>query len=367
MTLTNHWWQLIWMFLFGGVSLVFIPKQDEIVLGKRETRWHWLPALILVIPLIIWAAWRPDGFGDTAAYRSSFRNAPSSLVQIWTYMTSVSKDRGYYGFIVLFKAVVSKDPIVYFLFIATVHAVCLMVVYRKYSNNYWLSIFMFVASTDYMSWMHNGIRQFVAAAVILTIIPLIVKRRYVLATLLVLLLSQIHFSAFVFLPFIFIVNGKAWNWKTILFILGIILLVVFIDTFTDFLTEAMEDTAYSGNINFFGDSDNGTNILRVLFYSVPMIMSLVFRRYIDYANDPLINVCANLSIVAAGFYILSHFSSGIIIGRLPIYFSLTNYILVPWLLKEVFNRESALILTGTFVVVYSVFFYYQMGITWRLL
>ncbi|MBR6239433.1 MAG: EpsG family protein, partial [Clostridia bacterium] len=112
---------------------------------------------------------------------------------------------------------------------------------------------------------------------------------------------------------------------------------------------------------------DGTNIFRVLFYSVPALMSLVFRSYIERANDPLINVCVNLAIVTTGFYIFSFYTSGILMGAIPIYFSLSNYILIPWLLGEVFNENSAKYLKTAFIVVYSVFFYYQCGPTWGLL
>ena len=113
-------------------------------------------------------------------------------------------------------------------------------------------------------------------------------------------------------------------------------------------------------------SDDGTNIIRVLFYSVPAIMAWLFRPYIDRADDPLINVCANLSIVAAGFYVLSFFTSGILIGRLPIYFSLANYILIPWFITEVFDSASAVLLDTGFVGVYTLFFFVQCR-TWALI
>ena len=48
MALHNYWWLLIWLFLFGGISLAFIPRQEEYVLGERCVRWSWFAAIILV-------------------------------------------------------------------------------------------------------------------------------------------------------------------------------------------------------------------------------------------------------------------------------------------------------------------------------
>ena len=105
----------------------------------------------------------------------------------------------------------------------------------------------------------------------------------------------------------------------------------------------------------------------VLFYSVPAFLSLVYRRRIEAIDDPLMNMCVNLSIVAAGFYVFSFFTSGLIVGRLPIYFSLTNYLLIPWLIQMLFNAESALVIEGGFVAVYAYYFYFQTAVTWKLM
>ena len=365
MAIKNFWWLLIWMFLFGAISF-FIPQQEEMVLGRRVRRWNWLPAAILAAPYVIWAAWRQNGFGDTGVYRQTFLNMPVGLDQLGPYLTGSAKDRGFVLFEYLFKSVISKSDTAFFFLIAFIQVYCLVRIYRKYSRNYWLSFFFFIASTDYLSWMFNGIRQFLAAAIIFACIPLIAKRKYVAMVFVVLLASQIHLTALIFLPFIFIVNGRAWNLRTILFIVGLIVSIYFLDRVTGFITEAMQDTSYEGDIAIFLN-DDGTNFLRVLFYSVPAIMAWVFRRRINTADDPMINICSNLSIVAAGVYIFSFFTSGVLVGRLPIYFSLSNYVLIPWLLHEAFNRESAIVLESVFVLVYIGFFYYQCGPTWGII
>ena len=180
------------------------------------------------------------------------------------------------------------------------------------------------------------------------------------------LATQIHLSALIFLPFVFVINGRAWNWRTVLFIAVILVSVIFVDRVTGIITNAMEDTAYSSEINQL-INDDGANLFRVLFYSIPAVLSFAFRGNLDRANDPMINMCANLSIIGMGFYVFSYFTSGILIGRLPIYFTLANYILIPWLIKDVFNKESALFIQACFIGVYGFFFYYQMGISWGLL
>ena len=365
MVLKNYWWLLIWLLLFGGISFLFIPKREEIVLGKPCMRWGRLPAFVLVLPYVLWAGWRRN-IGDTEVYRARFQDVPIGLNKLAAYLQSQSKDRGFALMESLFKSLVSDSDVGFFLLIAAIQIFFLIMIYRKYSENCWLSFFLFVASTDYLSWMHNGMRQFLAVTIIFGALPLLVRKRYLLMIAVVILASQIHLSALLFLPFIFIVNGKAWNIRTILFILGVLLAVYFVDEVTGYITDSLRDTAYEGDIEIL-ESDDGTNIFRVLFYSVPAILSFVFRERIYAEDDPVINTCVNLSVVTAGIYLFSFFTSGILIGRLPIFFSLANYILIPWLIKELVTPESGLLVQGGFMAVYTAFFYYQVFVTWKLM
>lgn len=366
MTLHNYWWLLIWAFLFGGISFAFIPKQEEYVLSRRVVRWDWLSAAALAVPYVIWAGWRTNTYGDTGVYRNTFLSMPTGLGGLWSYVSTRRTGYGFVFFEYLFKTLISRSDIAFFTVLAAVQMLLLVSVFRKYSRNYWLSLFFFVASTDYLSWMHNGIRQFLAVTIIFACLPLLIEKKYFLMCIAVFFATWIHTSAIIFLPFIFIINGRALNMRTSMYILALIVAIFFMDRVSDFIVKSMENTEYEGDIEIFLQ-DDGTNIMRVLFYSVPAFMSWFFRPYIDRANDPLINICANLSVVSAGLYVFSFFTSGILVGALPIYFSLANYILIPWFITEVFDSVSAFLIELGFVGVYSFFFYYQVGVTWRLM
>ena len=364
MRLENYWWLLLWPILFGGLRKFLYTQTQE---NGDESQLQWTPmeAIIMAVPFVLWAGWRRH-FGDTEVYRKTFLSLPDSLDQISPYLKTVEKGRGFRLFEMLFRCFISHSDIAFFTFVAAIQLLCLIYVYRRYSPDYWFSFFLFVASTDYLLWMHNGIRQFISASIIFLCVPLIAKKRYALAIIIIILAAQIHAGALIFLPFVFIVNGKAWNFRTLLFLFIIVVLVVYVNHITDFLIDALEDTAYSGDIIFLKEN-NGTNVLRAIFYSVPALMSLLFLSHLDNADNPLMNVCANLSIVTAGFYFFSIFSSGVLMGAIPIYFSLSNYILIPWLLKEAFNRESANAMRVIFIIAYIIFFYIQCGPTWGLL
>lgn len=364
MQLTNNWWMLLWLFGVGGILIYLDPVRPERVLGKTEYRWSWMAVFLLTLPYVIWAGCRTY-FGDTQAYIRMYQEVPNSLSQIGSYLLNNEKDRGFSVFSIVMKSIIGNSHVIFFMIIAIVQMWCLVSVYRKYSTNFFLSFFLFVASTDYLSWMHNGMRQFLAVTVIFACFRWIVEKRYVPLIIVILLMSTIHGSALMMIPIVFIIQGKPWNKKTILFILGIVVAITFIDKFTPFLNEMLVDTQYSDLItNEIWTNDDGTSILRTLVYSVPALLSLVGIKYVNEANDPVINVSVNASIVSMALYFLATVSSGIYIGRLPIYVSLMSYIALPWLIDNMFTKNSARLVKMIMMAAYLVFFYYQMFIVW---
>ena len=310
MTLTNYWWLLIWLFTVGIFLHAFAQKETVFVAGKKEERWSWFAAIVLVIPYVIWAGFRTDYFGDTALYRRTYRDVPASIGQIMQYLTEHTKDQGFSALMIALKPILGNSDVLFFLLIAAFQMFAIVYVYKKYSSNYWISMFLFIVSTDYLSWMHNGIRQFLAVTMIFACFGLMLKRKYVPLIGVILLASTIHGSALMMLPIVFIIQGKAWNKKTLLLVAAIVVAIAYIDVFTPFLDEMLAETQYSDLVtNEIWTNDDGTNILRVLVYSVPAILSLLGRKFVDAADNPVINLCVNCSINTMALYFLARVSS----------------------------------------------------------
>lgn len=321
MTLTNYWWLLIWMFTGGLLLAYFAPKQTQNTTGEIKRYWRLIPSILLIIPYVIWAGFRTDNWGDTFAYREMFEEAPTSLSGLVSYMENADRDQGFSALVALIKSIFGNSDITFFIIIALIQLLCVIYVYRKYSCNLWLSVFIFIASADYMSWMHNGMRQFLAVCITTIAITLTLKKKYVLAIILILFASTIHASALIMLPGIFIIQGKAWNKKTILALLAALAIILMIDRFTDFLEFFLADTQYSNAVSTWEqEGDDGTSPIRVLVYAVPIILSFAGSKYIRKADNSAINLSINAGICAVGIFAISIFSSGIFIGRLPVYF-----------------------------------------------
>jgi len=356
-----------WLALMAAVAKKAHVTKTELVNGEKTIRYRWLFAIIAFFPIILMATFRPWNFTDTMAYRLTFQRMPESFSQLTSYLGSVKKDVGFYFTASVLKIIVTHDPRVYFFILAAFQGLAVVYLYRNYSSSFFLSLFLFVGSADYVLWMFNGVRQFMAVTIALYATPFILKKRYIPAAAIILLASTFHRSALLMLPMIFIVQGDVWNKKTLLFILAIIAAILFLDQFTSFLDDSLAETQYA---NVISDTETfgykGTSFLRVAVYSVPAVLSFFFRKRINEEGTAIIKVSANMSVISAGLYIFSMFTSGIFMGRLPIYCSLYGYILLPWIIGNCFKKKDKFLICSVMVLLYLAYYYTEVSLHYGL-
>ena len=359
----DYFLALFWMMFTSVAGHTAGMHRRENVLGREERRATWTYALVVMLPIILLAGMRSIYFGDTLMYVKSFQSIPSDLRGKWEYaMVDYQKDHGFYLFGAFLSIFLGIHARYYLLILAAIQGLLLTRTYRKYSDDFWLAIYIFIATTDIYSWMYNGIRQFTAVAITLLAWEPILKKKYVKACLIIGFASLFHQSALIMLPMVFIVQGRPWNWKTLLVIGGAVAAMSFSGVFTDTLDNLLSDTQYRNVVtDWRRGGDDGTNPLRVLVYSVPTILSLFCRKKIIRDGGRVIRVACNMGIMSTALYLVSIVTSGIYIGRLPIYFSLyANGILLPWELKHVFGRSMRSAAIGCYLL-FSVF---QMVFVW---
>ena len=157
--------------------------------------------------------------------------------------------------------------------------------------------------------------------------------------------------------------------KTVVCILACLAALLFVDRFTNIMDSMLAETQYQNVVSDYQSwNDDGTNPLRVLVYSIPMILSLIGLKYVQAENDPMINTAVGASAIVCGLYVISMVTSGIFLGRLPIYISLwSQCILLPWEIKHMFTEKSARLVKIIAIFCYCVFFYFQMHFTWGIL
>lgn len=363
--MTIYVFMLIWVIIFGILANVtsktVCVDSENMVYEQRVNLFF---ALMTFSVIIFFASLR-SSVADTGAYISMFKSYPSDLSQIDGLLNGVAKR--YPGFLVLTVLLkkFTSDYNIWFTIIAVISGICVMIPLYKYSSNFGVSAFLFMASCQF-SWMFNGMRQFLVASIIFACTGLVLRKKFIPYAIIVCLLSTIHTSALILIPMYFIVTGEPWNKRTMLFVGAIILAILFTSKFTGMLEDVVENTDYATSMEEFKETDDGTSIIRIAVESVPIIIAFVYRNRIKDKLTPIIKLSINMSLVASGLYVISKIArSGIMLGRLPIYFSMYNLILLPWLIKNIFNKEEKRLVYYLMVILYLAFFYYQMVVIWN--
>lgn len=352
--------QLYWFFLAMSIVGIFVcnayPRYVKVD-GQYEPRARFWQAAILFGVVIFFCGLR-SGIADTPAYIQEFSDAVSNIFQL--DLDAVQRDKGYAVLEVLFKQFISDDYHWWLLLIACISGISIMYTLYKYSIDFGMSFFLFIASTQF-SWLVNGMRQFVAVCLIFAAIPLLLEKKWWRYILVVLLASTIHGTAIIMIPVYFIVQWKNFSLGILIASIAIAVAGMNIGRF-EFL---FENTQYEGYLdNIVGSA--GMNTIRFLVAAVPLVIAIAGRKIIKAENNRLINICTNMSCFYVAVQFASLFVGAIYIGRIAAYFNIYNLILLPWMIKNCFTKQSTSLVKIICVVCYCVYFYYQMVVTWNL-
>lgn len=365
----NNWAFLIWIGICFVLSALLQTEEFVTVLGKKERRSTIWWALLVIAPVIIGAALRGSSEGDTGTYQFMFGNVPTVLSELRDFLENSSRDKGYAIWEFFFKTVVGDYFQVFLAVNAIFCGISVALTYRKFSCAYLLSIFLFVAGFDYYQWMFNGMRQFMAVSIVLACTEAMIRRDYKKIIFPLAIAATLHMSVLIIVPSLFVVYGKAFNRRVWLFLGGTILAALLLakaGVLNDLIAALMQSTQYESVLDEFLETMNsGTNALRVAVYAIPALIAFVCRRQINMIDDPVANFCVNMSVISTGIYLTSMFTSAVMIGRLPIYFSIYNYILLPWEIKYLFTKRSTNLIMAFAVFFYLLYNFFQVSIVYQ--
>ena len=353
-----YYFIFVWIGFIAIVSQKVRVTRSTIVCGERVERWKMIWAFVTFAPVIYLAAFTAPR-SDTGLYLTIYKNFDISWIALKNNLLADDSGKGFFVFQWVIKNVFQGSESAFRLILALLHSIPVLYVFRKYSDNYIMSTFLFMATGCHIAWMMNGLRQFLAVCIIMAATPLMLKRKFIPLIVVILLATTIHSSAILMLPVVFIVQGKAWNHKTIFFIIVTIIMMYAFSKYTGLLDTMLAETEYSGVMaNAAEMGDDGTNPIRVLVNSIPVLLSLLGKKVLDSENDKVINLCINMSIITSGLYLISMVTSGIMIGRLPIYTSLYSLIVLPYFVDKIFTKQSARIVNILMIALYFLYYLY---------
>ena len=330
-------------------------------MGRVRIRWMVPFALIVFFP-IFWLAARGTPIGDVPGYLLRYQKAAGNWADLSSILFHPGSGFGFDFLEGLIFTLSGGSEKAFRIIIAIIQCIPIIFLFRTYSEDYITSVFLFVATASHFAWLMNGMRQFVAAAIIYLAMPYMLRRKYLPTVLMILFATTIHTSAIIMLPIAFVVTGKAWNRRTMLFIAVTIVAVYMFSRNATWGDEFLVGTEYANTFSYYQKvGDDGVNPLRVVVFSVPVCLSLLGRKVIAEDSDPVANLCINMSIVTAGLYLIGMVTNGIMIGRLPGYTFLYSLILLPYLVRRIFTEDSALFVNIIMIVSYLAYYHLSVG------
>ncbi|WP_214628642.1 EpsG family protein [Paenibacillus agaridevorans] len=335
------WFALLAVFFNAFMARYFAASTADGPLGIRPNRFY----MALGAACLILVSGLRNNIGDTYLYMHSYR------VEDFSWSSVLQKDDiGFNLFQMLLKQY-TEDPQLMIMLTALVTNALIIIVFCQYSRMIELSLYAYITTGSFIVSM-NGIRQFLAAAIVFTATRALLEGKWKIYFAIVIFASFFHQSALIMLPIYFLVRRRAWTLTTMMLLSLGILIVVGYNYFSSALFSIIENTQYSGYRSF---QEGGANVLRVIVFVIPLAIAFLGKdklRRLFPGGD----VIVNLSLVGAVIMIIS--TQNWIFARLGIYFSLYQLILLGWVIK-LFREKDQRLMYIAFIGFYFLYFFYE--------
>lgn len=335
------WFTLAAVFLSGFMGRFLSLETGRMPLTIRPNRGY----IVLAALCLILVAGLRNNIGDTYFYMHGYQ------VTNFTWQSVLqSEDIGFNLFQMLLKQL-TPDPQLMIFLTACVTNLLIVIVFYRYSRLVEFSLYAYITTGAFIVSM-NGIRQYLAAAIVFAATKSLFDGKWKVYFPVVLFASVFHQSALIMLPIYFLVRRRAWTLTTSLLLAVAILIVVGFNYFSTMLFSVIENTKYSEYEDF---QEGGASFFRVIIYAIPLIIAYLGRDKLK-AIFPKSDIIVNLSLVGAVIMLIS--TQNWIFARLGIYFTLYQLILMGWMIK-LFREKDQRFIYLIFICFYFLYFFYE--------
>lgn len=215
----------------------------------------------------------------------------------------------------------------------------------KYSNNVWLSFFLFLTTGYFM--FACTMRQCIAWSILLIALQFALRKKFLLYMFTGLLASLFHVSAIIFLPVYFICNDRL-TWKQILFFLLILVVILFsTSSIMRFLFQ------FSGKDYYFKMETGGiVTLLLHVGYAIWAFYLFSMKRL-----GKMTVILMKLNFIILLLFPFAFFNPAFF--RIYKYFDLVYVLLIPNLISTITHKKIRLVLALLFVLYGSFNFFIQ--------
>ncbi len=253
------------------------------------------------------------------------------------------------GIIAYISAVIYDDYATMFFNVALFTIALNVRTISKYSSNFFVGIMLYIFIGAWHN-SFNGIRQYMAAAVIFAGHRYILEKKFWKYLLVILLASCCHITALVMLPLYFVVNRKV-NLKNMILVVGIAVVMRYsYDIFFGIM-----NSVKGRDQTEFEYMQTEVNIFRILVAFAPLVLPLFTRK--GFFEDKENRLYFNMLLMNAAFMFATAESA--YLARVGIYTEIFATLAFPKILDGMIS-ENKKIWTSIIMVLYFGFWVYEL-------
>ncbi len=300
---------------------------------------------------------------DTGLYNSSYRNMwRISLKDIY----NDSHDWLFYVLQWVNYHIFSGSLICNNVVIGAIVYIPILITYVKYSGNYRIALLFYIITSSFF-FAFNGQRQAIAMSIIFAGYPLLINKKYITYSILVLFAYNFHSTALLMIPIMFLLtsktNSKVFIITTLIMTVSSIYLWQIWDSLFELLGMLGQERLVDEYSGITAEDAPGANILRLLVTVAPAIMGIIFYGLLESKNNNF-HILLNNAILGSVFMLAA--TRTWYFARLTTYFAYTTPILLIELSK-VFNKRSKKIYYICISALFVIYLYFYLHMDSNLL
>lgn len=312
--------------------------------------------------LLAYVSGQRFAFADTIAYWETFTKAMPIDECISSF--SIGNEWLFQFYMSFIHTYISTDPRVFLEITSFITIFPLMYFLYNYSGDMKFAFYLFVMAG---CWEHtmNGLRQYLATAIIVVVFPLFATRKWYLFLPIVFVAAQIHTSAYIFFILYLISNTEACGKVTkAILIIGVFIVITSPLTgniIDGFISDTVYGDKYSGN-----EWSNSINIFRILVSAVPIVLAFINKEVMK-DKYKYYNTVFNMALFYTIFTMAGVFSA--VYARFNLYFEVFSVLLLVWNVNEMVKEPKYSWIKNAACICYALYFIYQIiftyGLSWH--
>ena len=317
--------------------------------GIKKDRQSKVIYIGIFVAFILFAGLR-SSYNDTQTYMHAYSLCEVNNIKISTLFEPYG---GYDLYQQLLKKYISENPQVFIFVTAIITNSLFLSFYVRHTRRYCDSIFLY--SIGIYIFSMAGLKQAIAMGISLYAIDSYLKHKYIKALALLFLATTFHpyIICIICIP---LLKEKVWDIKTVSIILVCIIAFANLESVLGLFSIIGKDYSDQGFDSYT------INPIRVLVESIPVVISLIYRKKINKSRNSVLILGINMKIISFIFIAMGLFMNPIYLGRMASYFTVLTSVAIPDMLAICWKKER----NGEVLIkAYYIFFliYFLMDLT----